>query len=257
MSFVEEEWQLGDAVAYVRLPQRQAERPALLIHLTLTAQQGLTTDPFAIVPRAFLAAGHCVASYDLPNHGRLIDCFGEGLTGMAAAFRADRQVFAPAIQTGSALIDAYTQRMPNPGPVLVSGVSRGGLIALHLGAAEPRIAAIAAFAPVTDLLALNEFAGLADSARVREASALALAPRLTQRPALLTINENDARVSTEACREFFAALHRSPELHQLRIDPGSGHTVPDDTYAAGAAWLLENARSENTDLDSSVNREAR
>ena len=135
--------------------------------------------------------------------------------------------------------------MSNPGPVLVSGVSRGGLIAFHLAASDPRVAAVAAFAPVTDLLALHEFSGLADSAAVRNAGALALVPRLRDRAVLLTINEDDARVSTDACRAFFVALRQSPELHQLRIDPGSGHSVPDDTYAAGAAWLLENVHSND------------
>ena len=245
MSFVEEEWRLGDAIAYARIPDTLAARPALLIHLTLTAAQGLELDPFAIVPRAFLAAGHCVASFDLPNHGRMVDRYGEGLTGMAAAFADGCDVFRPAVETGSALIDAYRQRIAPSGPVIASGISRGALVALHLAASDARIEVAAAFAPVTDLRALREFDSLADAPIVDDVSALALAPRLLTRPVLLTINQTDDRVSTSACVEFFDALKGSSprdDLHALWIDPGAGHSVADTTYDAGAKWLLDRAQ---------------
>jgi predicted esterase len=246
MSFVEEEWPLGDGIAYVRIPESLAAQPALLIHLTLTAAQGLEQDPFAIVPRSFLAAGHCVASFDLPNHGRMVDGYGEGLAGMAAAFAAGCDVFLPAVTTGAVLIDAYRQRISPSGPVLASGVSRGGLVALHLAATDSRIEAAAAFAPVTDLRALHEFDSLADAPIVDDASARALAPRLATRPILLTINQTDDRVSTGACVEFFDALKGSAprdDLHALWIDPGTGHSVADTTYIAGAKWLLDRAQA--------------
>jgi esterase FrsA len=245
MSFVEEEWRLGDAIAYARIPDTLAARPALLIHLTLTAAQGLELDPFAIVPRAFLAAGHCVASFDLPNHGRMVDRYGEGLTGMASAFADGCNVFLPAVSTGSALIDAYRQRISPSGSILVSGISRGALVALHLAASDSRFEAAAAFAPVTDLRALHEFDSLADAPIVDDVSALALAPRLSNLPILLTINQTDDRVSTSACVEFFDALKGSAprdDLHEMWIDPGSGHSVADSTYIAGAKWLLGHAR---------------
>ena len=246
MSFVEEEWRLNDAIAYVRIPAALAARPALLIHLTLTAAQGLELDPFAIVPRAFLAAGHCVASFDLPNHGRMANGYGEGLTGMVAAFAAGCDVFLPAVETGSALIDAYHQRLSSSGPVLASGISRGGLIALHLAAADTRIEAAAAFAPVTDLRALHEFDSLADVPVIDSVSALALAPQLSTRPMLLTINQTDDRVSTSACVDFFDALKWSAlrdDLHELWIDPDTGHSMRDTTYDAGAKWLLDRAKA--------------
>lgn len=241
-----EEWSLpaaGDAIGFVRLPGRLAARPALLIHLTLTARQGLDNSPYSIPTNAFLAAGHAVASFDLPHHGRLRDTLGDGLDGWAAAFAAGHRVFDRAIATGSALIDAWFERTSPSGPVLIAGVSRGALVAFHLYAADARIAAAAGFAPVTDLLALREFAALSGSARVHEANALALAPRLRDRPLLMTINEADERVDTAACIAFFDALGGAshPRPHRLRIDPGSGHTVPDAAYHDGANWLLGHA----------------
>lgn len=41
----------------------------------------------------FLAAGHRVASFDLPGHGTLIDEFGEGLNNWVNAINAGVDVF--------------------------------------------------------------------------------------------------------------------------------------------------------------------
>jgi dienelactone hydrolase len=145
----------------LRAPAFLAERPALLIHLTLAMGEGLDDPPHAIVPRAFLAEGHRVATFDLPNHGRLVDDDGAGLDGIAAAMAAGKDVVASAVATGRALVDAYQERFHHErGRIVLSGISRGGHFALHLLAADPRIAAVATFAPVTNLYALREFAGL-------------------------------------------------------------------------------------------------
>lgn len=241
------EWLIGDdrsTTAFIRMPERPAHPMALLIHLTLTARQGLETPPFSIPCREFLAAGHAVASFDLPNHGENVDEFGEGLTGMAAAFAAGRRPFDRAVAAGTALIDAWFERHPESGAIVVSGVSRGALVALHLYAAESRITAAAAFAPVTDLLALREFDGLADSRLVHAASAIEIAPVLTNRPLFVSINQDDQRVDTAACVAFVDALaldSGSVEMVRVRIDPGQGHSVTDEAYREGSRWLLDYA----------------
>jgi dienelactone hydrolase len=245
-SFVDDEWTIEVAgarfPAVVRTPAALADRPALLIHLTLHARHGLDHLPFALVPRAFLAAGHRVASFDLPNHGQRVDAFGEGLVGMAAAMAQGHDVVADAVATGRAFVDAYETRLgQGGGAILASGSSRGGFFALHLLAADRRIAAAAAFAPVTDLPALHEFAALEDVQLVRNAAALSLVPRLADRPVYLCINRDDQRVRTESCLAFHGALRAvaaDPSLHTLRLDPGDTHTVSDEAYAEGADWLL-------------------
>jgi dienelactone hydrolase len=245
MTHRDAEWTVNVADAQVpvlvRTPARLADRPALLIQLTNTLA-GLDQPHHDIVPRVFLAAGHRVATFDLPNHGRRVDVFGEGLLGMAAAMAAGRDVFADGVATGRALVDAYQTRVGgHPGRLVVAGVSRGGLFALHLLAAEPRIAAAATFAPVTDLAALREFATVADCPRVRQASALELVPRLADRPTYCVISRHDPRVNTEDCIALYRALHAAapePSLHVLRLEPGDTHAIPDEAYDAGATWLL-------------------
>ncbi|MGH2558674.1 MAG: alpha/beta hydrolase family protein [Thermomicrobiales bacterium] len=227
----------------LRTPTTLAERPALLIHLTLAMGAGLDELPHGLVPRAFLAAGYRVASFDLPHHGRLVDQHGTGLVGMAAAMAAGSDVVARAIATGRGLTDAYLARANGEGGAIVlCGISRGGFFALHLLAADPRIAAAASFAPVTNLLALREFTGLAQCPLVQQANAIHLVPQLAGRPTFCAINDDDRRVSTADCLAFHAALRAAspdPSSPALRVEPGDTHTVSDDAYHEGAAWLLD------------------
>ena len=226
----------------LRTPEALAARPGLLIYFSLSTRHALDELPYATVPRLFGAAGHYVASFDLPQHGRWTNAYGEGLTGMANAVAAGHDVFADVAAMGRAVVDACLARQVGAaGGIAVAGASRGALCALHLLAADPRIAAGAGFAPVIDLPTLTEFAALRDSPIVQRANALALAPRLADRPVWLAIKEHDARVGTAQCRAFFAALHAAapPGVPQeLRIEPGDTHTMSDEGYQAGGAWLL-------------------
>jgi hypothetical protein len=226
----------------IREPLQPAEKPALIVFLTLVGDRGFEEEPFCLIPRAMLAAGHRIASFDLPNHGRLADEYGEGLTGMAAAVADGKDVFALTARIGRALADELIARYPGEGPLLVGGTSRGGLAALQVMAGDSRFAGGVAMAPVTNIRALREFASLVDSPIVRDSSALSLVPKLRGRPTFMTISSNDERVSTEDCIAFQNALRGEDfgeDTHRLMIEPGEGHTASDDAYAAGAAWMLD------------------
>ncbi len=227
-------------------PSTLAKRPALLIDLTLAMGTELSEPQHSIVPRAFLAEGHRVATFDLPNHGRFIDDHGAGLDGIAAAMAVGKDVVARAVVTGRALIDAYQERFRDEhGRIVVSGISRGGLFALHLLAADPRVAAAATFAPVTNLLALREFTGLDHCRLVRQANPMHLVSKLARRPTYCVINDDDRRVNTAECLAFVGALQDAapePACHALRVDRGDTHSISDDAYHDGATWLLDRIR---------------
>src|SRR5205823_13170699 len=55
----------------------------------------------------------------------------------------------------------------DPGRVAVAGTSRGGFIANHVAAADPRFRAVIAFAPVTEPMVLREFHGTSKADAVR------------------------------------------------------------------------------------------
>lgn len=228
----------------VRNPGLRCQHPALLITLTSTTADALDHKDFRMVPDIFLAAGHRVASFDLPNHGERTNRYGEGLRGMAAAAADGVDVFADIEETGRAVIDACIERgWARAGGVVLSGVSRGGLAALHLMAADERVLACAVHCPVTYLPALREFKDLAENAVVQRGNASGLVDRLADRPVFIAIGQEDPRVGAEHAFEFHARLRAAsvacpPELF---IGPGISHG---ETYAeevgfyAGAAFLL-------------------
>ena len=224
------------------VPRNRASDTALLINVYKHAHSALTWPQVSAAPRAFLAAGHAVAAIDLPNHGALVDDFGQGLDGLAAALAAGVDGFASLRAHGRAAVDACLARgVGRPGRVYTAGASRGGLAALHLLARDHRVAAAALTCPVTHLPALREFATQAGSRLAAQNSALALVPHIGRRPVWIAINRDDTRVSTARCREFFDALQASqgaPAGSVLELFDGEDHNLPDEGYVQGARWLI-------------------
>ena len=123
-------------------------------------------------------------------------------------------------------------------------------MALHFGAAEPRVKAIVAFAPVTHLPALTEFKGTESREDVLRLTLLNAAPRLAGRSVWLTIGQNDARVGTDHCislaRKLGTAQPLTPNAQrptteipdvELRLMPTKGHTTYPQAHPDAAAWL--------------------
>lgn len=236
---------LGMREAVVRLPGMAAARGGLLITLGGPMRQMLDQAGYRRVADVLLAAGHVVASIDLPRHGRDERADQKGLAGMAAAMAQGVDVFAELRQVAGALIDhALAQGWGAAGRVVLFGVSRGGLSALHVMAGDRRVAAASVHAPVTHLPALREFAALEGDPLVMRSSALALAPSLADRPVQVMIGRTDPRVSELRCMEFVLALHAlSPRVPpELVTGPGQTHgDASFDTeaaYQAAAVFLL-------------------
>lgn len=231
----------GFATAHIRSPDKPASAPSMLIYLTMTGRQGLELPPYSAPADLAVQHGHFVAGFDLPNHGERINSFGEGLDGMAAAIADGHHVFEETIAIGRSLIDRWTSNKVSSGAIVVAGVSRGALAAYHLVAAEPRVSAMAAFAPVTNLTVLREFSALPPSDALAAANASALVSRLRDRDHFICINEQDDRVGTLDCVSFFEALSNPVGpggKNRLRIDPGATHTVSDAAYREGSVWIL-------------------
>lgn len=229
-------------VCLLLVPRQRAGDAALLVNVYSDAHSALRQPQASAAARAFLAAGHAVTTIDLPNHGALVDDFGQGLAGMAAALAAGVDVFEPLRTRGRAAVDACLARgVGQPGRVYTAGASRGGLAALHLLAGDHRIAAAALTCPVTYLPALREFAAQAGAPLAEQNSALALVPRIGDRPVWMAINLDDRRVSTARCREFFDALRAAqgvPSGSALELFNGADHNLPDEAYVQGGDWLL-------------------
>lgn len=234
----------GERRALLRAPKTLAQTPFLLINLAADRFTSLNEPPYNLIPTLFLAAGHRVASVDLPFHGELANEMGEGLRGMAAAMAAGENPFGALRVTARALIDAcLAQGLATAGRIVAAGTSRGGLSALHVMAEDARVLAGAAMVPVTDLPVPIEFRALAGTPIIARSNAEALIPALANRPVFITIGEKDERVSADACFAFYGKLLAAAHDVQpvLRVFPGATHTGSfpyQPMYWCGAAYLL-------------------
>ena len=146
------------------------------------------------------------------------------------------------------------QGATDPERIVAYGPSRGGFLALHFAAVEPRIGTVVAFAPVTDLLALREFQGTVDKAAARSLDVMALAPKLAGRRLFIQMGHNDLRVGGHHAIDFALRLmklspdHMKPmqgiwsgDAIKLVITPSenpNGHTTYDGAHHDAADWIL-------------------
>lgn len=185
------------------------------------------------------------ATIDLPGHG------AERHEGQPASLRGWRyrldqgeDLVADVARRATAVLDYLVrERYTDPAKVGVFGTSRGGFMAFHFAASEPRVRHIAAFAPVTDLLALAEFFGMPNDHRARAIAAATLAGRLADRGIWIIIGSTDHRVSTDRAMEFTQRVIEAAEGRgrrpgiELHVEPSDGHRVPDGCYGEAARWL--------------------
>jgi dienelactone hydrolase len=135
----------------------------------------------------------------------------------------------------------------DPERVAVCGTSRGGFLAYHFAAAEPRIKAAAGISPVTRLTALREFSTTTQRVKAEQLDVTRLAPKLAGRAIWLSIGNNDARVNTDDAiaftREVVRAAARpdNPDAVipvELLVAPTPGHSKIDQAHELLAAWLI-------------------
>lgn len=129
------------------------------------------------------------------------------------------------------------QKIIDEEKIAVGGLSRGGFIATHLAARDPRLKYILGFAPLT------RFPGSFGL------DLHSLVEKLTDKHVRFYIGNRDLRVGTEACFQFISLLtenvfhhgHRSPPI-ELIISPSigfKGHGTPPHVFKAGAQWIVE------------------
>jgi esterase FrsA len=240
---------VGDLDLPVRLgePERLSEQPALLLNFGSDRVTNLEEHPCDIPVQAFLAAGHRVASFDLPCHGeRKVAKWSQEIEGFCGIFVEGTDVFAGFVDEGRGVIDRLIQDgLAKPGRVFVSGTSRGGYCAIRLAAADLRIAAVVGYAPVTDWRVLREFSAIKEDPNVAALSLVEYTQALAGRPVWFAIGNSDNRVGTDCALRFAEAMAKIESERGLSSQIGihvtsdAGHTLSDDWRQKGAEFLLE------------------
>ena len=229
--------------------ERLAKQPWLLLNFATDRQTSLTSAPYNTAVEAFLKAGHRAASFDLPAHGERVDDRGAGIDGMCARFLAGDDPFVQFAQDGTAVIDRLIERgEATADRIVLAGTSRAGYCSLRLAAADRRVAAVAAFAPVTDWRVLREFAAVRERDDVARLALEHHAQGLAGRAVYVAIGNHDLRVGTDACARFvlrLAEVEGTPEgksrLQFLIVDDSEGHSLDNRWRERGAQFLLDAA----------------
>jgi dienelactone hydrolase len=236
----------SDGVSFA-IRDKSDGRPApTLLVFALGAEQTLASDDYNKIGRLLGEAGWQSVAIDAPAHGADVRT-GEqpaSLTAWRARLEAREPVVEEFCRRASAVLDwLIDQGLTDPHRIAACGTSRGGFLALHFAAADRRVGAVAAFAPVTELAALREFAGLESDPRVLSQDLTHQAFALSGRPVWLTIGNQDDRVGTDRCialeqrlvAEARARGHAPPvELH---LSATEGHRIYDRAHDDAAAWI--------------------
>lgn len=220
-----------------------------LFYFALSGRESLLLDPFN-QPTAFLGdAAIRRFSFTLPFHGgeltnsRAVERWGEELL-------RGRDVLTPFLYEAIATIDQLIEEgYVDSRKIAAAGLSRGGFIATHLAAKDPRIGTILGFAPMTEVGRMHEWRSEEEAAFAKSFDLVNSAGALVGRALRYYIGNRDIRVGTAACFQFIERVAeesyrsgiRSPPV-ELIITPSVGHkghgTLP-HTFRAGADWIKE------------------
>lgn len=231
--------------------------PAPTLFIFATAIDDMGKDPTSIYTstgREVAQAGWIYVALDPPCHG-YDHKEGEpgALNGWAHRIKTGQDPMAPFVKRCVDVLDfLVAERYADPDRIAASGTSRGGFCALHFAAGEPRVRAVACVSPVTNPLALSEFADVTRE-EVQGIHYDALVDRLAGKAVWLSMGNDDARVNTDDCvtlaRKLVAATRRSkPESKivpvELIVGPSEGHRAIDNAYSLEAQFLLKHVKSQ-------------
>jgi dienelactone hydrolase len=207
----------------------------------------LQSDDYNKVGKSLIPQGYICVALDLPCHGKNVRADEPpGLDGWAARLSKGEDPISPFTKDASSVLDhLIAEGLTDPARVAVCGTSRGGFAALHFAAAEPRARCAAAFAPVTDLLALREFTG---QDRNEPTNALALRHldgKLAGRPIWMCIGNHDERVDTDFAIGFTrdvvkaSVAQKKKALIELHVMTSEGHSIHPTAHEEAAAWIAK------------------
>jgi dienelactone hydrolase len=234
-----------EGIRFTILGEKPAAPAATLFVFATGAQETLEAVVYSRAGRILAKDGWLSVSVDIACHGNdARDGEPGGIEGWRRRLDNGEEWLPAFAKRSSSVLDYLIKEgYTDPQRVAACGTSRGGFSALHFAAAEARVKAVAGFAPVTNLLALREFAGTKHEAAANALAAATLAPKLADRAVWVCIGAHDERVSTDDCvaftRKVVAAAVAAQKKHnvELHVMPSPGHTIHETAHEEVAAWL--------------------
>ena len=237
---------LLDGTRYALIGNRPANPAPTLFIFQGGIEQAIREPIYTQVARILATHGYLGVVLDAPAHGedRRKDESNE-LAAWCSRIEQNEDLIGGFIIRSKAVLDhLIRQNTADPDRIAAAGTSRGGFLAFHFAAAEPRIRCVGGISPVTDLFVLREFQATTHREAVDALSLSRLAPRLATRPAWISIGNRDTRVGTENAIAFSRALVAATGADAERIPVDlvvhatPGHRSTEEDHARLAAWLL-------------------
>jgi dienelactone hydrolase len=224
--------------------------PAPTLFLFATGLEDLQKAPaYTEVGRILARRGFLYVALDPPCHGEDVKPNEPPqLRGWRTRLENGDGLIPPFTAKATAVLDHLVKEgYTNPDKVAACGTSRGGFLAYHFAAADKRVQAVAGFSPVTNLLALTEFAGMEKHEATRNLNLTNHAAELAGRSVWLSIGNNDQRVSTDDAIAFTRKVVAESVARQkdktkampveLIVGISAGHTAIPRAHELAAEWL--------------------
>ncbi|MBI4028620.1 MAG: prolyl oligopeptidase family serine peptidase [Verrucomicrobia bacterium] len=231
--------------------KRASPAPTLFVFAS-RIEETLNNLDFNKVGRLLRKRGYLSVTLDVPCHGEnVIPDEPTSIPGWRRRIETGAPFIAEFTTKTSTLLDHLVKEgYTDAHRVIAIGTSRGGFLALHWMATEPRVKCVAAFAPVADLRDLTEFAGMENHPGARSVALDHCVERLAGRSIWVCIGNNDLRVSTDRCVAFTRKVVAASVAQKKRADVElhvmvtEGHAIHPTAHDEVAAWIL--ARMKET-----------
>lgn len=240
---------LPDGVRFAVIGERPSQ-PAPTLFVLQGSLESIEGEPtYTKVVRILSGSGFIGVALDAPAHGENMRV-GEPpeLKGWRARVERGEDFVSSFVGHARSVLDyLIAEGYTDPEKVAACGTSRGGFLAFHFAAMEPRIKLVAGISPVTDLMALQEFEGIPASEGAGKLSLAKLALQLAGRRVWVSIGNHDLRVGTDRAIEFTRALvtNAAPPRRtdavipvELLVSPTAGHANIDAAHELLAAWII-------------------
>lgn len=193
--------------------------------------------------------GFLCACIDALAHGKYLlpgesGDSSEALTNWRKRIESGHTLVPEFVSRASSVIDYLIETgQTDPSKIAVCGTSRGGFLALHVAAADARVKCVAAFASVTNLLALREFGGMEKDKATNQLALRNVAGKLADRPVWIAIGNNDTRVGTDFAVELArkisqeAVARKAQPLVELHVVAAAGHALHATAHEEAAEWI--------------------
>jgi dienelactone hydrolase len=228
--------------------QDKAAKPATTLfqfgggYMDMLAREDFNKIGFILADHGY----HTVAT-DSPCYGfDLKPGEAEGLPGWRGRIERNEKFLENFAARNSQMLDHLIKEgYTDPDKVIAVGSCRGGFLALHWAALEPRVKCVVAFTPSTDLRVVSEFAGMENDPRLAAVAIHNQVDRLSDRAVWSCLGNADDRVGTDSCLAFMrklmdAAVTRKgnkPADVEFHLSALVGHTTCMLAHEEAAMWV--------------------